>query len=196
MAALLLGPACEIIPERKAPEEKPILIMGACVSVRNQTPYTWHYELVGDGGRSGTLNAHQDVSRKEPTAPGKGRREREIEQLINARRQLRQNWRKATPQEKEGLKVLWDEVRKNLARLRRVERIRRRRKRREKERTNFFRDPFKYARQLVDEKRSGKLNISKEELEQHIKSQFSDTLTQAAKKPEFLASQDALSTLL
>ncbi|KAL0965752.1 hypothetical protein UPYG_G00285250 [Umbra pygmaea] len=35
--------------------------MGACVSVRNQTPYTWHYELVGDGGRSGTLYAHQDV---------------------------------------------------------------------------------------------------------------------------------------
>lgn len=116
-----------------------------------------------------------EVSKKEPTAPGKGRREREIEQLIKARRQLRRNWRKATSQEKEGLKVLWDEVRQNLARLRRVERIRRRRKRREKERTNFFRDPFKYARQMLDEKRSGKLNVSKEELEQHIKSQYSDS---------------------
>ncbi|KAJ7987042.1 hypothetical protein DPEC_G00334660 [Dallia pectoralis] len=29
--------------------------MGATVSVRNQTPYTWYYEVVGDGGRSGTL---------------------------------------------------------------------------------------------------------------------------------------------
>ncbi len=55
-----------------------------------------------------------------------------------------------------------------------MERVRRRRKKREKERTSFFRDPFKHAWQLLDEKRSGKLDTSKEELESYIKSQYSD----------------------
>ncbi|KAL7847813.1 hypothetical protein AOLI_G00225310 [Acnodon oligacanthus] len=41
-------------------------------------------------------------------------------------------------------------------------------------RKDFFRDPFKYARQLLDEKRSGKLIISKEDLEQYIKGQYMD----------------------
>ncbi|KAL7853191.1 hypothetical protein AOLI_G00200350 [Acnodon oligacanthus] len=59
-----------------------------------------------------------------------------------------------------------------LAKLRRAERIRKRRK--QKERKDFFRDPFKYAHQLLDEKRSGKLIISKEDLEQYIKSQYMD----------------------
>ncbi|XP_045074124.1 uncharacterized protein LOC121583538 [Coregonus clupeaformis] len=37
--------------------------MGASVSVRNQTPYTWHYELVGDGGGSGTLHGWGSVKK-------------------------------------------------------------------------------------------------------------------------------------
>uniref|UniRef100_A0A3B4XDA6 Reverse transcriptase domain-containing protein n=1 Tax=Seriola lalandi dorsalis TaxID=1841481 RepID=A0A3B4XDA6_SERLL len=115
-----------------------------------------------------------EVKKKLPTAPGKGRRGMVIEQLVRDRRQLRRNWRKATPEEKAGLKELWDELRQKLARLRRVERIRRRRKKKEKERTSFFRDPFKYAWQLLDEKRRGKLNTSKEELESYMKSQYSD----------------------
>ncbi|KAJ7987017.1 hypothetical protein DPEC_G00334400 [Dallia pectoralis] len=35
--------------------------MGATVSVRNQTPYTWYYEVIGNGGRSGTLQAWQSA---------------------------------------------------------------------------------------------------------------------------------------
>ncbi|KAM9516899.1 uncharacterized protein ACWYII_044167 isoform 2-T2 [Salvelinus alpinus] len=38
--------------------------MGASVSIRNQTPYTWHYELVGDGGGSGTLKSWGSVRRE------------------------------------------------------------------------------------------------------------------------------------
>ena len=41
--------------------------------------------------------------------------------------------------------------------LRRAERLRKRRNRKEKERANFFKDPFKHARQLLEEKKSGKL---------------------------------------
>lgn len=74
-----------------------------------------------------------EVRRKQPTALRKGRRERDIKQLVGERRQLCRNWQKATPKEKAGLKELWDELRQRLARLRRVERIRWRRKKREGE---------------------------------------------------------------
>lgn len=112
---------------------------------------------------------------KQTTAPRqKGRRERHIKLLISDRRHLRKRWRKAAPDEKEGLKLLWDEIKQKLAKLRRAERIRRRRKRKEKERKNFFKDPFRYARQLLDEKRSGKLAITKEDLEHYIKGQYTD----------------------
>lgn len=69
-----------------------------------------------------------EVRKKQPIAPGKGRRERDIEQLVRDRRQPRRNWRKAIPEEKAGSKVLWDKLRQKLTRLRRVDRIRRRRK--------------------------------------------------------------------
>lgn len=78
------------------------------------------------------------------------------------------------PEEKVGLKELWDELKQSRANLRRVERIRRRRRKREKERSSFLRDPYRFAKELLDEKRSGKLDISKEELEEYIKSQYSD----------------------
>ena len=43
-------------------------------------------------------------------------------------------------------------------------------------RTCFVWDPFKYARSLLEEKKSGKLQTTKQELEQHIKDQLSDNL--------------------
>lgn len=67
----------------------------------------------------------------------KGRREREIELLVRRRRHLRKQWRKASEEEREGLKPLWEEVRKSLGSLRRAERIRKRRMRKEKERSSF-----------------------------------------------------------
>ncbi|CAK6963971.1 hypothetical protein F2P79_011962 [Scomber scombrus] len=103
-----------------------------------------------------------------------GRREREIEQLVKRQRQLRKPWRKASEEEREGLKPLWEEVKKSLASLRRAERIRKCRRWKEKERSNFFKNPFKHARQLLENKRSGKLEISRSELEIHIREQYSD----------------------
>ncbi|CAK6970580.1 olfactory receptor 6N2-like protein [Scomber scombrus] len=75
-----------------------------------------------------------EVTSKHRTAiREKGRREKAIDQLVQKRRQLRKNWRKATQAEKEGLKSLWEEVRKRLSRLRRAERICKRSKRKQKE---------------------------------------------------------------
>lgn len=104
----------------------------------------------------------------------KGRREKGIDDLVASRRQLRKRWRKAEESEKEGLKAVWDEIRRLLANLRRAEHIRRRRKRNEKERSSFFRNLFQHARGLLEEKTSGTLDISKEKLQEHIRIQYSD----------------------
>ena len=55
-----------------------------------------------------------------------------------------------------------------------LHRIRKRRRRREKERSKFFKNPFKHVRQLLEDKRSGKLEITRSELENYIKEQYSD----------------------
>ena len=44
----------------------------------------------------------------------KGRREREVKQLVKRWHQLQKQWRKAVQEEKQGLKSLWEEVKKNL----------------------------------------------------------------------------------
>lgn len=85
---------------------------------------------------------------------------------MKERRLLRKSWRKADENEKEGLKVLWDQIRSRLATLRRAERIRKRRGKKEKDRVSFFRDPFKYARSLLEEKKSGRLETTEQELEE------------------------------
>lgn len=90
----------------------------------------------------------------------KGRREREIEQLVKRHRHPRKQWRKTSKEEKEGLKPLWEEVKKNLVNLRRVERIRKRRRQKQKERSDFFKNLFKHARQLLEEKRNSKLEVT------------------------------------
>ncbi|KAJ8376110.1 hypothetical protein SKAU_G00066900 [Synaphobranchus kaupii] len=95
-------------------------------------------------------------------------------EILNAAAGMARRWRKAEEREKEGLKALWDDIRERLANLRRAERIQRRRKRKEKERANFFRNPFRFARGLLEEKTNGTLEISKEDLEEHICVQYSD----------------------
>lgn len=50
---------------------------------------------------------------------------------MKERRLLRKTWQKADENEKEGLKVLWDQIRSRLATLRRAERIQKRRGKKE-----------------------------------------------------------------
>lgn len=112
-----------------------------------------------------------------------GRREREIHQLLKERRLLRKAWRRSEDHEKEGLKNLWDRIRAKLGLLRRAERIRRRSSRKERARSSFFRDPFKYARGLLEEKKTGTLHTTEWELEDHIKTQTSDDLRESPLGP-------------
>ncbi len=79
-------------------------------------------------------NRYGEETIREAVVRSKGRREKEIDDLVASRRQLRKRWRKAEESEKEGLKALWDEISRRLANLWRAERIRRQRKMKEKER--------------------------------------------------------------
>ena len=118
-----------------------------------------------------------EVTSKQRTTPKeRGRREKEIAQLVQRRRQLCRNWRKATQPKREGLKVLWEDVRQRLSKLCRVERIRKRSNQKQKERASFFKDPFKQVRQLLEEKKSGRLETTREQMEKHVKRQYSDPL--------------------
>ncbi len=119
-------------------------------------------------------NRYGEVTIREAVVRAKGRREKEIDDLVASRMQLRKCWRKAEESEKEGLKALWDKIRRRLANLWRSKRIRRRRKRKEKEISSFFRNLFRYARGLLEEKTSGILDVSKEELQEYIRTQYSD----------------------
>lgn len=69
-----------------------------------------------------------------------------------------------------------EDVRHRLSRLRRAERIRKRSKRKQKEPANFFKDTFKHARQLLEDKKSRKLETTREQMEQHVKREKSDPL--------------------
>ncbi|KAI8482700.1 hypothetical protein Bbelb_395800 [Branchiostoma belcheri] len=121
-------------------------------------------------GRLGTLSS--DCKSSEPRRIS--RRQKEISKLIIRRRHLRKLWRKAGPDEKVGLQVLWEEVRTRLKCLRRAERLRRKRKRKENQRKQFFRNPFKFAKSLLEEKKGGDLTIGVEDLEAHLKATYSD----------------------
>ncbi len=119
-------------------------------------------------------NRYGEVTIREAVVRAKGRREKEIDDLVASRMQLRKCWRKAEESEKEGLKALWDKIRRRLANLWRSKRIRRRRKGKEKEISSFFRNLFRYARGLLEEKISGILDVSKEELQEYIRTQYSE----------------------
>lgn len=85
----------------------------------------------------------------------------------------------AVGEEKEGLQSLWRQLRARLAQLRRDERIRKHRNHKEKARASFFQDPFKYARGLLEEEKSGTLQVSEQELEEYIKDQLRDSLRES-----------------
>lgn len=96
---------------------------------------------------------------------GQGRREKETDQLVQSNKHLRNNWRRAT----EVKKALWENVKWRQASLQRAECICKCRKRKEKEKVNFLKNTFKHYRQLLEDKKCGKLEVTKEE--QHIRGQ-------------------------
>ncbi len=59
--------------------------------------------------------------------------------------------------------------------MRRAENLRRRRKMKEQARSNFFKDPYKFAKSLFTKDKSGKLKTSKKDLEAYLKQNHTDS---------------------
>ncbi|XP_049449241.1 uncharacterized protein LOC125899203 [Epinephelus fuscoguttatus] len=112
--------------------------------------------------------------RSERVQSGKSRRQREIEKLVKERRQLRKQWKKATEEEREGIKVLQEELRSRLAVLRRAEHLRKKRRKKEYARTGYFRDPFKFVKGLFSQEKGGQLKAERLEVEEYLRNTYSD----------------------
>lgn len=72
-----------------------------------------------------------------------------------------------------GLKVLWEEVKQTLGYPHRAMCICMCRKQKEKERA-IFKNPFRNSQQLLEDKKSGKLEMTKEELKHHVCDKYSN----------------------
>ena len=105
---------------------------------------------------------------------GKSRCEWKKEQLRGEKKDLRKQWKKATPDQRPGLTALYDVLKK---RSREIERgIRRRRRRKESKQTvgRFLKDPHGATKKMFTEPRSGVLGCTKEELDNHLRQTYSD----------------------
>ena len=114
------------------------------------------------------FGANARRSDKATPPPAKSRRQQEMERLVRERRQLRKQWKKASDAEREGLMLLQGDIKCRLATLRRAENKRKLRKKKEHTRTRFYKNPFKFVKDLFAQEKSGTLKIPKQELEEHL----------------------------
>ncbi|XP_053183947.1 LOW QUALITY PROTEIN: uncharacterized protein LOC128367182 [Scomber japonicus] len=104
----------------------------------------------------------------------KNRRAEEIHQLRKELRKLTKQFKAADEEEKPPLAELQHTIRKRLMTLRRAEWHRRRRIERARKRTSFLSDPFGFTKRLLGQKRSGRLDCSKEEVDHFLHNTLSD----------------------
>ena len=115
----------------------------------------------------------KETKEKKPVV--KSRRQRKMDILRAQKRSLKKRMKVASDIEKEGLRVLWEELRIKHSALSKAEAARKKRSKRKKTQDRFFQDPFQFARKLFDQPRSGTLSTDKETLEHHLKETYSDT---------------------
>ncbi|GAA6109066.1 uncharacterized protein LOC109140823 [Tachysurus ichikawai] len=77
-------------------------------------------------------------------------------------------------EEGRGVKKPYTKNQRKLLTLRRAEQHRRRRRERARRRAAFIRNPFEFTKQLLGQKKGGRLVSSKEEIDQHLSNTFSD----------------------
>ncbi|XP_061747756.1 uncharacterized protein LOC133545995, partial [Nerophis ophidion] len=97
-----------------------------------------------------------------------------IHQLSQELKCLRQQFKVAREEDRGPLAELRCIIRKKLITLRRAEWHRRRRKERSRRRAAFLANPFEVTKQLLGQKRSGRLACSKAEVDHHLKQIYSD----------------------
>ena len=95
------------------------------------------------------------------------RRQKKLQRVKKEKKQLHNRWIEAKEEEKEGLKILYEEVKKKHRDLLRKERNIKCRKEKERTRKEFIKDPYKFSKSVFTESKSGTLKCTKEVLESH-----------------------------
>ena len=116
----------------------------------------------------------QERKRPEKKVGGKSRRGKKMEQLRKEKRELKKQWKEAPPEEKEGLNVLHEELKRKCRVVQRQVRRCARRRESRRNREQFIKNPYQAAKKLFTEARSGSLKCTKEELDAHVKQTYSD----------------------
>jgi Reverse transcriptase (RNA-dependent DNA polymerase) len=100
------------------------------------------------------------------------RRQETINRLRKEKNILKRRWKESVDHEKQAINELVKDVRRRLVGVLKVERLVRKRKERKVANDKFVKNPFVYARGLLDAKKSGSLAVQKEELDQYIKKSY------------------------
>ena len=112
---------------------------------------------------------------KTPVKKGSlSRRQIMLAQLRKQKRDLQKLRKSTPPEEDEGLRTLFEDLKKKSRDLQRHERKCTRRKERRRARDQFLKNPYEAAKKLFTEGRSGKLKCTKEELDAHVRQTYSD----------------------
>ncbi|GFO39082.1 reverse transcriptase [Plakobranchus ocellatus] len=106
--------------------------------------------------------------------PQRSRRQLEMDTLRKQKRKLKKQIRAASSEEKNGLLVIWHQLKARHSALSRAESARKERSQKMKNQERFIRDPFQFARQLFQQPKSGTLTVERGELEPHLKKTYSD----------------------
>ena len=123
--------------------------------------------------RFGAVQAKPNPDQVHP----RSRRQRLIGQVRAEKNRTRKAMRKATTeQEKESFRRGWYELKRRHAALLRAESVAQQKRRTSQARREFTANPFRFARSLLEEKRSGVLEVSQADLESHLCRVYTDSL--------------------
>ena len=76
--------------------------------------------------------------------------------------------------ERKGLMALQADIKQRLATLGRAECLRKQRKKKERTRTAFYRDPYRFVKDLFVKEKTGTLKVPIMEQEEHLRNTYSD----------------------
>ncbi|XP_061905517.1 uncharacterized protein LOC133651562 [Entelurus aequoreus] len=116
----------------------------------------------------------EEEKRSSGTTYSKNHRAIRIHKIRQEMKALKFQYKAAGHEERTGLAQLMCILRKKIRILRRAEWHRRRRRERARKRAAFIANPFKFTKDLLGQKRSGKLASSQDDIDQHLKQTYSD----------------------
>ncbi|XP_052224084.1 uncharacterized protein LOC127839738 [Dreissena polymorpha] len=110
----------------------------------------------------------------EKPAPIISRRQRLIKQIKKELTIVKMQYKKAKEEEKVGLQQLRSTLREKLSTLNKAEQTRQRKRKRERQRARLIQNPYQFSKDTLDNERSGTLESSMEDIEQHLRNVHSD----------------------